>query len=929
MESFLEKPLELGLSSQYAIENLWRIENDVLKLCASMVSLVSPFLVAILYALNQGLRSTELAREFNVAMVDLPVSSDVGYNEHILPEEVPESPAVKIPSIPYMLTLAFSPRLGLGYSPKIGKMGSAKLPTQDEASYGEREISIKPEESMQEEAGYSNFVYRMAELQQEVQSKATPSLPLMSSAAKAYAKKGIPLALASPQKIEITNLIAYSDLQHRTAGSLHELNAKAARQKAMATAQRTDKENILGYPIFDFDLWLTPNAQNALDLARKLQSLYFETRPPVVSASLFPHVSLQRPHSQSISASPPKSGQLGLIASAQKRPTTLQDSLLTNQVLAPENEATLTRAIQLDIEREKSGEQIAESNPALTSRRVAELISECDKQIARSQVSLFLDRSLGYSTFFVASKAKALRRIGAYLSALPTATSETNLVIADQPSVQQFSIPTSYLAKAIDEVDASVGTPFREPSISAIPGSSEAAKHPESSVHALLAAVVSRYAAEIMRLSSVVSVAEHGSPFLSDANAFVSPDMVADLAIAERIEPVAEAKQHTAILPKAPAQTAVSVNPFLEAAVNAYAAYAAEVTPFSKMIATARQGSSAVSAGPDNYLLAAVASRYADETMRLSQSVNEVGTGTTLLSPTNGSHSSSVVAGLKDGAQAQPGSSTGPEASMTPEIAVLPGGSINYLLAAVASKYVAETLPLSQMAFGTKDSVLSRAYFDSVPLVPPVLKSFEQVEFVEKGAGPELEFEKRKPINLGLKEVSEPTINGPDGKIARAGMAPELVDQSGMARSSAAWRKTSVKTAALMIPSVPALVAHGTVVVNGFQRELSAFANEALNMASTYRGSIIDLGVVGHEAVTMLGESSIGLTPPIPVESPATRGSVFHPPPRPTLTTPTIHDTFSVSVPAEASDEDLRDLERKISRMLSEQMSRYYGSTRP
>ena len=53
-------------------------------------------------------------------------------------------------------------------------------------------------------------------------------------------------------------------------------------------------------------------------------------------------------------------------------------------------------------------------------------------------------------------------------------------------------------------------------------------------------------------------------------------------------------------------------------------------------------------------------------------------------------------------------------------------------------------------------------------------------------------------------------------------------------------------------------------------------------------------------------------------------------PPRTSKLSPakqTVHNTFNIAVP-ESTDADLRDLERKINRILSEQMRRYYGSTK-
>ena len=49
---------------------------------------------------------------------------------------------------------------------------------------------------------------------------------------------------------------------------------------------------------------------------------------------------------------------------------------------------------------------------------------------------------------------------------------------------------------------------------------------------------------------------------------------------------------------------------------------------------------------------------------------------------------------------------------------------------------------------------------------------------------------------------------------------------------------------------------------------------------------------------------------------------------RPSAVRPTVQNTFNVTIAAESTKEDLRDLEKKISRILSDQIRRYYGSTR-
>jgi hypothetical protein len=55
---------------------------------------------------------------------------------------------------------------------------------------------------------------------------------------------------------------------------------------------------------------------------------------------------------------------------------------------------------------------------------------------------------------------------------------------------------------------------------------------------------------------------------------------------------------------------------------------------------------------------------------------------------------------------------------------------------------------------------------------------------------------------------------------------------------------------------------------------------------------------------------------------------IHAPAPRLSLISPTVQNTFNVAVPVESTDEDLRNLEAKIGRILADQMRRYYGSTK-
>jgi hypothetical protein len=78
----------------------------------------------------------------------------------------------------------------------------------------------------------------------------------------------------------------------------------------------------------------------------------------------------------------------------------------------------------------------------------------------------------------------------------------------------------------------------------------------------------------------------------------------------------------------------------------------------------------------------------------------------------------------------------------------------------------------------------------------------------------------------------------------------------------------------------------------------------------------------------LIGELATGFTTPYKIEiNPIPTSSVSRQPIGIGSKRPGSQDIINVNVSADTAEEDLRDLERKISRILSEQIRRYYGSS--
>ncbi len=126
-----------------------------------------------------------------------------------------------------------------------------------------------------------------------------------------------------------------------------------------------------------------------------------------------------------------------------------------------------------------------------------------------------------------------------------------------------------------------------------------------------------------------------------------------------------------------------------------------------------------------------------------------------------------------------------------------------------------------------------------------------------------------------------------------------------------------------------ALVATEGLIAQRLRHEMAGFAKEIEVAQSTYGEALAEIGAVGPVRTTMLGELASGLAAPSALEPYAPSAPpVSLPPRRPPPVAPTAQTAVNLTISAETAEEDLRDLERKINRILSEQISRYYGSSK-
>ena len=102
------------------------------------------------------------------------------------------------------------------------------------------------------------------------------------------------------------------------------------------------------------------------------------------------------------------------------------------------------------------------------------------------------------------------------------------------------------------------------------------------------------------------------------------------------------------------------------------------------------------------------------------------------------------------------------------------------------------------------------------------------------------------------------------------------------------------------------------------ERKISTILSEQIN----------ELSAVEPITTALVGEFTTGITAPYTIEIyPPIASSVSQKPLGKASMKSKSRDTANVNVFGDPVEDDLRDLERKISRILSEQISRYYGSS--
>jgi hypothetical protein len=131
------------------------------------------------------------------------------------------------------------------------------------------------------------------------------------------------------------------------------------------------------------------------------------------------------------------------------------------------------------------------------------------------------------------------------------------------------------------------------------------------------------------------------------------------------------------------------------------------------------------------------------------------------------------------------------------------------------------------------------------------------------------------------------------------------------------------------LPTVLALAGAESLIAQRLQRELGAFMKEVQTSQSAYAETLAELSTSGPISTGM----SSGLVPTAAslaaIESYAPSSQpVSAPTYKPSPVNPPIQHAINLTVSTDTSEEDLRELERKINRILSEQVSRYYGSSR-
>lgn len=126
-----------------------------------------------------------------------------------------------------------------------------------------------------------------------------------------------------------------------------------------------------------------------------------------------------------------------------------------------------------------------------------------------------------------------------------------------------------------------------------------------------------------------------------------------------------------------------------------------------------------------------------------------------------------------------------------------------------------------------------------------------------------------------------------------------------------------------------ALAATESSIAQRLQQQFTALISEMQATRSPYGETLAELGAIGpaRAAITREPAAAPALSRAFQHYFP-NASSTIPPSAGPSPATPTIQNTFNITIAAESMEEDFRDLESKISKILSEQIRRYYGSMR-
>jgi hypothetical protein len=148
------------------------------------------------------------------------------------------------------------------------------------------------------------------------------------------------------------------------------------------------------------------------------------------------------------------------------------------------------------------------------------------------------------------------------------------------------------------------------------------------------------------------------------------------------------------------------------------------------------------------------------------------------------------------------------------------------------------------------------------------------------------------------------------------------------AEASLVDRQTDVKTIS-RLQSVIALAVTESLIAQKLQHKTSMSIKGIQVARLSYGGRLGEFGAFGFTGTPSL--SNVAAVPTLFKRGKMPVPLVPSVPPRlskPNPMSSSVQNNFNIKISADSTEQDLRDLERKINRILSEQMRRYYGSTR-